>query len=93
MEKKVFSKDDFVPARQHIRLTVGGSLKIIRGFADMSQSELAEKSGISQTTISAIEKGRVSLGARRAEKLARAMKVHPAVLLYPNWRMDSEEAE
>ena len=35
-------------------------------------------------SLSAIESGRVALGADRAEKLARALKVHPAVLLWPN---------
>jgi addiction module RelE/StbE family toxin len=86
-------KVEFVEARQHVRLTVAESLKLMRGFAELSQAELAEKSGVSQTTISALEKGRILLGVRRAERLARAMKVHPAVLLYPNWRADSEEME
>jgi transcriptional regulator with XRE-family HTH domain len=44
---------------------------------------------ISQPTLSSIESGRVKLGVERAERLARALKVHPAVLLWPNW----EEAE
>jgi transcriptional regulator with XRE-family HTH domain len=38
-----------------------------------------------QTEISAIEKGRTTLGADRAVKLARALRVHPAVLLFPSW--------
>jgi hypothetical protein len=28
--------------------------------------------------------------ADRAEKLARALKVHPAVLLWPNWDVELE---
>lgn len=34
---------------------------------------------------------RVSVGVERAEKLARALKVHPAVLLWPNgWDATAE---
>ena len=52
--------------------------------------ELAARCGILQATISSIETGRVTLGAERAEKLARALRVHPAVLLWPNWDVKVE---
>ena len=45
----------------------------------------AAASGVSQPAISAIEGGRVELGADRARKLAEALHVHPAVLLFPDW--------
>lgn len=64
-------------------------VRVTRELQEMTQNELAEATGIAQGTISSIEKGRVTLGAERAEKLARALKVHPAVLLWPNW----EESE
>ena len=39
-----------------------------------------------------VESGRATLGDVRAEKLARALKVHPAVLLWPNgWDVDTAE--
>ena len=41
---------------------------------------------------SAIETDRVKLGAERAKTLARALKVHPAVLLFPGWRTEDESA-
>jgi transcriptional regulator with XRE-family HTH domain len=56
----------------------------------MTQADLAQASEIPQPTISSIESGRVTLGAERAEKLARALKVHPAVLLRPNWDVNAE---
>jgi transcriptional regulator with XRE-family HTH domain len=60
-------------------------VRVIRELQDMTQADLAAASGIVQGTISSIERDRVSLGVQRAERLARALKVHPAVLLWPNW--------
>jgi phosphoribosylamine-glycine ligase len=48
----------------------------------MSQNQLAQISGIPQTTISAIENDRVRLGVERAKVLARALKCHPGVLVF-----------
>lgn len=79
----------YVPARVRVALAPGDSVRIARELQEMTQAELAEASGISQPTISSIESGRATLGAMRAEKLARALKVHPAVLLWPNWNADA----
>jgi hypothetical protein len=51
-----------------------------------------ERTGIPQSTISAIERDRVKLGVERAKVLARALKVHPAVLVFPSWDVESESA-
>jgi len=53
---------------------------------------LASLSGIPQATISAIENERVKLGAERAKVLARALKCHPAVLLFPGWDVEEHSA-
>jgi len=58
----------------------------------MSQNDLAEASGIPQSTISAIECERINLGVERAKQLARALKCHPAVLVFPNWDVVHESA-
>src|SRR6056297_1027981 len=76
---------DFLPARQHIEVSSGDSLRILRELQELSQNELAERSGIPQGTISAIENGRVRLGVERAKTLARALRCHPAVLVFPSW--------
>jgi len=47
--------------------------------------------GIPQSTISAIENNRINLGVERAKQLARALKCHPAVLVFPGW--DETERE
>jgi transcriptional regulator with XRE-family HTH domain len=76
---------EYTPARVRVALTPGDSVRIARELQEMTQAELAAATGIAQPTLSSIESGRSTLGADRAEKLARALKVHPAVLLWPNW--------
>jgi len=71
---------------------VGQSVRIARELNELSQNELAECTGIAQSTISAIETNRIKLGAERAKTLARALNVHPAVLLFPGWRTEDESA-
>jgi transcriptional regulator with XRE-family HTH domain len=77
-------KTQYVPARVRIRLSPGDTVRVMRELQEMSQSQLAKASGIPQPTISSIENNRVTLGVERAEKLARALKTHPAILLWPN---------
>ena len=82
----------FSRAKVRRRLSVGKSVRIARELNELSQNELAGLTGIAQSTISAIETDRVKLGAERAKTLARALGVHPAVLLFPGWRTDEESA-
>jgi transcriptional regulator with XRE-family HTH domain len=64
----------------------------MRELQELSQNELAALTGIPQSTISAIENDRINLGVERAKTLARALKCHPAVLVFPNWEADNAEA-
>jgi transcriptional regulator with XRE-family HTH domain len=82
----------FRRAKKTIEVSVGESVRIMRELQELSQNQLAELSGIPQSTISAIENDRVSLGVERAKKLARALRCHPAVLVFPGWEIDSEHA-
>ncbi len=79
------TKKEYVPAVPRVRLTPGGMVRVARETHEMTQAELSKKSGIPQPAISAIESGRESLGIERAEKLAIALRVHPAVLVWPSW--------
>lgn len=65
---------------------VGESVRIIRELQGLSQNQLAERTGIPQATLSAIENDRVRLGVERAKVLAKALKCHPAVLVFPGWQ-------
>ncbi|MDH5258763.1 MAG: helix-turn-helix domain-containing protein, partial [Gammaproteobacteria bacterium] len=79
-------------AKKQAEVTVGESVKIIRELQEMSQNELAQLTGIPQSTISAIENDRVKLGVERAKVLARALRCHPAVLVFPGWEQDQQSA-
>ena len=83
---------EFQRAKRRIEVSVGESVRIVRELQQMSQNDLARASGIPQSTLSAIENDRVKLGVERAKKLARALKCHPAVLVFPGWDSDSEQA-
>ena len=81
---------DYVPARVRVALTPGDAVRVAREAQEMTQAELAASCGIPQPTLSSLESGRATLGAERAEKIARALKVHPAVLLWPNgWDVEA----
>ncbi|MGK7295949.1 MAG: helix-turn-helix transcriptional regulator [Candidatus Wenzhouxiangella sp. M2_3B_020] len=71
-------------AARRVTVSVGESVRIVRELQELSQTRLAELTGISRSTISAIENGRVKLDVERAKVLARALQVHPAVLRRSN---------
>lgn len=79
-------------AQRRIEVSVGESVRIIRELQELSQNDLSALTGIPQSTISAIERDRVNLGVERAKVLARALKVHPAVLVFPSWDVERESA-
>ena len=84
--------NQFRPAKRRACVSVGESVRIIRELQELSQNQLAELTGIPQSTISAIENDRVSLGVERAKVLARALNCHPAVLVFPGWEVPIERA-
>ena len=83
---------DYRRAKKSIEVSVGESVRIIRELQEFSQNDLAELTGIPQSTISAIENNRVQLGVERAKVLGRALQCHPAVLVFPGWDTESEAA-
>ena len=75
----------FRSAKKRVTVSAGESVRIIRELQGLSQNQLAQRTGIAQATLSAIENDRVRLGVERAKVLARALKCHPAVLVFPGW--------
>ena len=82
----------FRPAKKRVDVSVGESVRIIRELQGLSQTQLAERTGIPQATLSAIENDRVRLGVERAKVLAKALRCHPAVLVFPGWESQLESA-
>ena len=83
---------NFVLSKKHIDVSPGESVRVIRELQELSQNDLARLTGIPQSTISAIENDRIQLGVERAKVLARALKCHPAVLVFPGWDLAKESA-
>jgi len=83
---------EYKQAKKRIILSVGESVRIIRELQELSQNQLSQLTGIPQATLSAIENNRVQLGVERAKILARALKVHPGVLVFPGWELPNEIA-
>ena len=83
---------EFRKAKKSIEVTSGESVRILRELQEFSQNELAQFTGIPQSTISAIENDRVRLGVERSKVLARALNCHPAVLVFPGWDVVVESA-
>jgi transcriptional regulator with XRE-family HTH domain len=79
-------------AKNRIEVSVGESLKALRELQELSQNDLAQITKIPQATISAIENNRINLGIERAKILARALRCHPAVLVFPSWDVKNEKS-
>ena len=80
---------DYRKAKKQVDVSVGDSVRIIRELQELSQNELATLTGIPQSTLSAIENNRVNLGVERAKVLAKALRCHPAVLVFPGWDLET----
>ena len=74
------------------KVSIGESVRIIRELQELSQNQLSALTGIPQSTLSSIEHEKIKIGVERAKTLARALKVHPAVLVFPGWKVDESEA-
>ena len=83
---------DFRPARKRVSVSVGESVRIVRELQGLTQSELARLTKIPQSTISAIETDSINLGVERAKVLARVLRCHPAVLVFPGWDVNKQSA-
>ncbi len=83
---------DYKEAQKRVDVSIGESVRIIRELQELSQNKLSSLTGIPQSTLSAIEHDKIKLGVERAKVLARALKCHPAVLVFPGWDINQELA-
>lgn len=75
----------FGAAKAHAALSTGEVIRMLRELKGWTQAELARRSAISVTNISLLENERVEIGKKRAEQLARAFGVHPAIIMFPEY--------
>lgn len=62
----------------------GERLRALRRQKGLTQHELGSICDIAAPSISAIENGGIELGMDRAERLGKALGVHPSCLVYPD---------
>lgn len=79
------NRDRFVPAKPHVPLSTGETIRMLRDLKGWTQGELARRSGISPTNLSLLENNRVEIGKKRAEQLAKTFNVHPAIIMFPSY--------
>lgn len=84
---KRINKKEFVKAKDIISMSPGEMLATLRRLQGMTQAELAKLSKMTQANISSMESGRQQIGRDRALALAKALKVHPAVIMFPNYQV------
>lgn len=84
---KNYKSEDFIPARTHAALSTGEVIQMLRELKGWTQAELAKHCDISATNISLLENNRIEIGKKRAESLAKAFSVHPAIIMFPEYEV------
>ena len=79
------NQSEFVSAKSYAALSTGEVIRMLRELKGWTQGELANHSGISVTNISLLENEKVDIGKKRAEHLAKAFNVHPAIIMFPEY--------
>ena len=82
------NRNDFTAAEPHEALTTGQVIQMLRELKGWTQAELAGRSGVSVTNLSLLENGKVGIGKRRGEPLARAFDIHPALIVFPEYEAE-----
>ena len=83
------NKKEFSPAKRHANLTTGEVIKMLRELKGWTQEDLAMQSGITATNISILEHNKIDIGKKRAEQLAKAFGVHPAIIMFPEYESEA----
>lgn len=82
------NSEEFAPAKKRATVSTGEAIRMLRDLKGWTQEELAQRSGVNAKNISLLENDRVDIGKRRAEKLAKVFKIHPAVIMFPEYEAD-----
>ncbi len=78
----------YAPAQKHEDVTTGEAIKMLRELKGWTQEELAFRSAINAKNISLLENDRIEIGKKRAEQLANAFGVHPAIIMFPEYEAE-----
>jgi len=75
-------RTDYVRAKDRVKLTSGDVVRVACEMTGMSQAELARRSKIAPSHISAIIAGKKPIGKVVASKLGRALNISPGQILF-----------
>lgn len=68
-----------------ISVSTGETITMLRDLMGWRQEESAKRSGINAKNISMLENDKVEIGKKRAESLANAFDIHPAIIMFPEY--------
>jgi DNA-binding XRE family transcriptional regulator len=85
MAARISNSIGFKPAKPHAKITTGEVIRMLRELKQWTQMELANQSGVTATNISLLENDRIDIGKKRAEQIANAFGVHPAIIMFPEY--------
>ncbi len=86
--RSLLGSGHYVVGKRRVSLTTGDIVRMLREKNELTQLQLAQITALKQSTISAIEKNRISIGIERAKVLAKALHVHPSTLVFHDWQQD-----
>lgn len=69
---------------KQVKTTSGEVVRAFRKNFQLTQQELAEITGLTDTNISAIENDRIDIGIKRSVLIAAAFGIDPSLILFPN---------
>ena len=86
---KRVKKSDYVIAQAHAKLSTGEVIQMLRELKGWTQNQLAVRCGVTATNISLLENNRVDIGKKRAQQIAKAFNVHPAIIMFPEYESEA----
>jgi transcriptional regulator with XRE-family HTH domain len=76
------AKSKYKVAKDRVKLTSGDVIRTAREMLEMTQAELAKRSGIRQSHLSEMERGKRPIGKSTAMRLALILEIPPAQILF-----------
>jgi transcriptional regulator with XRE-family HTH domain len=81
----IIDDTNYIPAKRHTILTSGEVIKMLRELKGWTQEELSKYSSIDANKISLIENNKLEIDKKKAQQLAAAFNVHPAIIMFPEY--------